>query len=110
MHVANSGALAGSEVVQVYLAYPMDAGEPKRVLRGFHRTAVLAARGDAEAIPFTLSRRDLSIWSDGNGTLPRGWQIAMGTFGVHIGASSRDIRLHWEFEVGHQRKIAQGRE
>ena len=101
MHVAvsvrNVGRSAGREVAQLYLAYPGDAGEPPLVLRGFAKTDVLAV-GGAETLSFGLTRRDLSVWDDV--ATPQGrWRVAPGTFGVHVGASSRDLRLSCAFEV-----------
>jgi beta-glucosidase len=55
--VTNSGAFAGTEIPQLYLAYPASAGEPKKVLRGFEE--VILAVCSSEAVTMNLSERDM---------------------------------------------------
>ena len=93
------------QVLQLYLSYPAGAGEPPLVLRAYYKTAVLAP-GDSAEVSFGLSRRDLSIWSEEiapeGGPLAGlgGWQLVLGTFTAHVGASSRDPNmLQAEFSV-----------
>jgi beta-glucosidase len=57
--VANTGAMAGDEVVQLYLSHPGVAGAPLRALQGFQR--VHLDRGEKKTVTFTLSDRDLSV-------------------------------------------------
>ena len=57
--VANTGAMAGDEVVQLYLTHPGVAGAPLRALQGFQR--VHLARGQRKTVSFKLHDRDLSI-------------------------------------------------
>ncbi|KAA8571271.1 hypothetical protein EYC84_000598 [Monilinia fructicola] len=71
--IANSGAVAGSEVVQLYLEFPAEADEPVRQLRGFEKTSLLAA-GDRETVGFSLRRRDLSVWD----TAAQDWKVVKG--------------------------------
>ncbi|KAG6908409.1 hypothetical protein DXG01_004770 [Tephrocybe rancida] len=58
--VTNTGAFAGAEKPQVYLAYPSSAQEPNKVLRGFEE--VVLAVGASSSVTITLSKRDVSIW------------------------------------------------
>ena len=91
--VRNSGGVAGSEVVQLYLEYPATAGEPPLVLRAFRKTALLAP-GEEAVLSLSLSMRDLSGWSPKAGSQgDGGWTGVSGRFGVVIGSSSRDERL-----------------
>jgi beta-glucosidase len=83
--VTNAGAVAGAEVAQLYVRFPSDAGEPTLVLRGFARTRLLQP-GAAEEVAFALTARDVSTWREG-------WRRAHGEFVVHVGASSRDLRV-----------------
>jgi beta-glucosidase len=55
--VANSGSVAGTEIPQLYLAYPTSAGEPKRVLRGFDE--VKLAVGASAVVTMNLSAREI---------------------------------------------------
>ncbi len=57
--VANSGAMAGDEVVQIYLTHPGVAGAPLRALQAFQR--VHLARGQRKTVSFALHDRELSI-------------------------------------------------
>ena len=86
--VKNAGAVAGAEIPQLYLGFPESAGEPPKVLRGFEKIALEA--GAAKTITFALDSGFLSVW---DATL-HGWAPVQGTFGVFVGASSRDIRLN----------------
>jgi beta-glucosidase len=57
--VTNAGALAGDEVVQLYLSRPGVAGAPLRALRGFSR--VHLERGQTQTVQFELRGRDLDV-------------------------------------------------
>jgi len=59
VNVANSGAMDGDEVVQLYASRPGVAGAPIRALVGFQR--IHLARGQTQRVRFTLRDRDLSI-------------------------------------------------
>jgi beta-glucosidase len=86
-NVRNSGKVAGSEVPQLYLGYPLSAGEPPKVLRGFQK--ITLTPGQSQSVSFTLGTRDVSIWD----VVKHDWASVSGTFDVLVGASSRDIRL-----------------
>jgi beta-glucosidase len=57
--VVNSGAMAGDEVVQLYLTHAGMAGAPLRALRGFRR--VHLDRRQSKTVTFHLRDRDLSV-------------------------------------------------
>lgn len=97
VRVRNEGERAGAEVVQLYIRYPAAAGEPPLTLRGFEKTRVLAP-GAEQAVRFELSERDLSIWDEGVGD-SGAWRLVLGTFGVLVGTSSRDLPLEGELVV-----------
>jgi beta-glucosidase len=86
--VKNTGPVAGAEVVQLYLGFPEEAGEPPLQLKGFHKTRVLKP-GETQKVAMTLSERDLSIWD----SQAHAWSKVAGTFKIMVGSSSRDIRL-----------------
>jgi len=92
--VGNSGARDGEEVAQLYLTFPASAGEPPQVLRGFAKYSI--PQGYAQAMQLVLTPRDMSVWAP---TPAYEWQLARGTFGVGVGASSRDIRLRGSFSM-----------
>jgi beta-glucosidase len=57
--VTNSGAVAGDEVVQLYLTHENVEGASLRELRGFQR--IHLAPGQSKTVKFNLSNRDVSI-------------------------------------------------
>ena len=86
--VKNTGAITGAEIPQVYLHFPVSAGEPPSVLRGF--TDVNLQPGEVQSVSITLSRYDLSIWDVVN----QSWIRPAGMYSLSVGASSRDFRLN----------------
>ena len=86
VEVANTGKVAGVETPQLYMEHPAAAGEPPKQLRGFQKIALAA--GEARSVNFRLAARDFSIWDVNT----HDWKASAGTFGVHVGASSEDIR------------------
>ena len=91
--VRNAGAVAGDEVVQLYLHDELaSVARPIMQLRGFQRLRL--APGESRSVTFTLASRHLRM-------LDRNlqWCVEPGRFCVMVGASSRDIRLRGHFEV-----------
>ncbi|KAI9466578.1 beta-glucosidase [Lactarius psammicola] len=91
--VENTGTVAGTEIPQVYLHFPVNAGEPPSVLRGF--MDIELQPGEAQSVTICLSRYDLSIWD----VVSQSWVRAMGTYSLSVGASSRDFRLNGNIPV-----------
>ncbi|KAI1173245.1 glycoside hydrolase family 3 protein [Nemania sp. FL0916] len=85
--VTNSGSATGAEVAQLYVGYPSSANTPPKQLRGFAKTAQLAA-GAGASLSFPLLRRDLSVWD----TTKQNWVVPAGDFTLYVGSSSRDVR------------------
>lgn len=85
--VANTGAVAGSEVVQVYVGRPAPAGtRPVRELRAFAK--VHLEPGAEETVTLDLHARDFAIWAPRMGD----WVVEPGDATIWVGASSRDLR------------------
>jgi beta-glucosidase len=88
LKVKNTGARAGTEVVQLYVHDGhTKIDRPVRELKGFKRVELKA--GETKTVGFTLDRADLSYWSPEK----KAWVADPGTFEIQVGASSRDIRL-----------------
>ena len=88
LQVKNTGAVAGEEAVQLYVAPPAcGVPRPEKELRGFEKVAL--APGEEKTVSFTLGRRAFAYYSE----RMQGWAVAPGAYTVEIGASSRDIRL-----------------
>ncbi|MBQ9148836.1 MAG: glycoside hydrolase family 3 C-terminal domain-containing protein [Oscillospiraceae bacterium] len=91
VRIQNTGAVAGAEVVQLYIAAPQSGlFRPVRELKGFARVEL--EPGETKIVEFELDDRSFAIWADG-------WKIPGGTYKIQIGASSRDIRLEREIEI-----------
>ena len=80
--VTNTGRVAGSDVVQLYLDDPAAAGQPPRQLDGFQR--VTLRPGQSTTVRFRLNGHELSYWNDA----ANGWVVPTGRFGVYVGDSS----------------------
>ncbi|THH09589.1 hypothetical protein EW146_g8641 [Bondarzewia mesenterica] len=96
--VTNTGAVHGSEVVQLYVAYPDSVGvtTPRLQLRGFLKVHNLAPRERATA-SIHLDRYALSFW---DAPCAR-WAASAGTYGVFVGPSSADLPLEGRVELKH---------
>lgn len=90
--VTNTGKTAGAEIVQLYIAPPQNGlYRPAKELKDFARVSLKP--GERKALTFTLHDRSFAVWSDG------GWKVPAGHYGILVGASSVDIRLHGTMEV-----------
>ena len=92
--VANTGARAGDEVVQLYVQHVNSAVErPLQELRGFRR--ITLQPGETKRVRFPLTAAQLAYWDSVAGK----WTLESGTVRVLVGASSADIRLRGTFSV-----------
>jgi beta-glucosidase len=84
--VTNTSAVAGDEVVQLYMRDPVaSVSRPVSQLRGFQR--VTLQPGETKRVAFTLTARQFAFWG-----LNGGWVIEPGRIDLMIGAASDDIR------------------
>lgn len=94
MTVTNTGTRAGAEVVQLYVRdVESTAFRPAHELKGFHK--VFLQPGESRKLSFTLNRRAWAYYDVNQSD----WVVESGLFEVHIGASSRDIRMRATVEV-----------
>lgn len=96
VEVANSGARAGAEVVQLYVADRLSSiSTPVRELRGFAK--VRLEPGERRRVSFALAPEDLALLSlDGR------WVVEPGAFDLLVGASAADIRARGELVVAEE--------
>lgn len=81
--VKNTGARAGSEVVQLYIAPPAGGPHrPVRELKGFRK--VFLQPGESKTVTFALDERAFALWQDG-------WRVPAGRYTVQIGGLSAVI-------------------
>lgn len=91
--VTNTGSTSGSEVAQLYLAVPKTTNftggfRSPKILKGFKKVKDLKP-GQSADVTLTLDSRAFSFWSVDQ----QQWVLEKGSYGVMIGASSRDVRL-----------------
>ncbi|KAL2753146.1 glycoside hydrolase family 3 protein [Sodiomyces alcalophilus JCM 7366] len=92
--VKNTGNVEGAEVAQLYISLPDSAPEtPPKQLRGFDKLRL--APGESGVVTFEVRQKDLSYWD----VELQNWVVPMGTFRIHVGASSRDIRLQEDVDI-----------
>jgi beta-glucosidase len=90
VRVTNVSRRAGSEVVQLYVAFPGSAGEPPKQLKAYRKVALQP--GESRWVVLRVHRRDLRVWNGG-------WYVPSGRYGVLVGTSSRDLPLRGGFVV-----------
>lgn len=92
--VRNSGARAGDEVVQMYVAHEGSKVErPIQELKGFKR--IRLEPGKKITVRMTLKGNDLAYWSVDKGA----WEVEADQIQVMIGSSSADIKLKTTVKV-----------
>ncbi|MGA7206020.1 MAG: glycoside hydrolase family 3 C-terminal domain-containing protein [Specibacter sp.] len=88
VEVSNTGAVAGREVVQVYVGLPGSAiVRAQRELRAFASVALEA--GESKRVELEISRDELAYYS----VPAAAWTVEGGDYLVEVGASSRDLRV-----------------
>ncbi len=91
--LANSGRVAGAEVVQFYLRDPVaSVVRPVKELKGFQR--VVLKPGERRTVSFTIDRETLSFFDR-----KLAWGAEPGAFELMVGSASDDIRLRQTIEL-----------
>ncbi len=86
--VTNVGERSGSEVVQLYVDdHAHLVTTPPLELRGWAKVALDA--GQSSSVEIAVLRKHLAHWS----TELSGWAYAGGPLTIHVGSSSRDLRV-----------------
>jgi beta-glucosidase len=90
-NLANTGAVAGAEVAQVYLGLPASTNEAPKRLVGWQK--VLLQPGSSQAVTIEVDQNDsshpMSYWDTGTSS----WVVAPGTYTVYLGNSSATASL-----------------
>jgi beta-glucosidase len=90
----NSGALAGDDVVELYVGYPGSAVmRSPHDLKGFSR--VHLAAGQTATVTMPLAAQDLTYYD----TITNTWKVESLSYSVLVGSSSRDLPLSAQFAV-----------
>ena len=84
--VTNTGAIAGKEVVQIYVA-PCRTGavRPVRELRAFEKIAL--EPGETKTVTVSLSKRAFAEWN----VSIHDWYVPSGVYQIQVGTSAADI-------------------
>ncbi|MDR1866703.1 MAG: glycoside hydrolase family 3 C-terminal domain-containing protein [Treponema sp.] len=92
--VKNSGAVAGAEIVQVYVK-PKDSAilRVAQELKAFEK--IFLNPGQEETVNLLLDDRSFAYYHAPNAV----WALESGTYHLCVGASSRDIRLQADVNV-----------
>lgn len=92
--VTNRGRRPGAEVAQVYVGPPPNApvDMPVRTLAAFARVELRP--GESRRVTVQVAERQMSYWDTDRKT----WVLPPGRRSVHVGSSSRDIRLRGHAE------------
>jgi beta-glucosidase len=89
--LANTGAVAGAEVAQVYLELPASTGEPPKRLVGWQK--VLLPPGQQQLVIVQVNENDsshpFSWWDPASSS----WKTAPGDYAVYVGNSSSKTSL-----------------
>ncbi|MEZ4920094.1 MAG: beta-glucosidase BglX [Saprospiraceae bacterium] len=83
--VANTGGMAGEEVVQLYIHDPVaDIARPVKELKGFEK--IMLQAGEKKQVQFVLTEKELGYWNGENQ-----FKADKGRFDVFVGGSSVDV-------------------
>jgi beta-glucosidase len=89
--VKNTGAIAGAEVVQVYVKDDESSVEKAdKELKSFEK--VFLQPGESKEIQFTLGEDAFQYYDE----TKKGWAVEAGKYSILVGTSSRDIKLTGE--------------
>ena len=94
LQIKNSGRHEGGEVVQLYIQDMQSTlPRPLKELKGFEKVILRPAQ--SKVMRIDLDARSMSFYDPSQ----KRWTIEAGKFKVHIGSSSRNIKLTAEFDV-----------
>lgn len=92
--IKNTGSRAGAEVAQIYVEdVKSSVPRPLKELKGFKK--VMLPPGEKQAVSVPLERGAFAFYDEQQGA----WLAEAGAFKIHVGASSRDIRLTGVFTL-----------
>ena len=98
--IANTGSMAGAEIVQLYVKNFIGLeNRPEKELKNFEK--VFLEPGETKTACMELDFRSFAYFNE---TL-KDWFVESGTYGILIGASSRDIKCSAEIKIMASKKI-----
>ena len=95
VEVKNTGAVAGREVVQVYVSSPSEKlQKPEETLAAFAKSKLLQP-GESQTLSFKIETKDFASFDEATSS----WVAEAGDYNLKIGASSADIKQNAEFKI-----------
>ena len=92
VQVANTGAVPGKEVVQVYYSAPQGLlGKPARVLAAFEKTRELKPQ-ESQVLTFAVSKKQLASYDDCGYVAKSAYVLEKGNYCFYVGNSVRDAK------------------
>ncbi|MCI0696607.1 glycoside hydrolase family 3 C-terminal domain-containing protein [candidate division KSB1 bacterium] len=92
--IKNTGRMKGMEAAQLYIQdVASSVPRPAKELKGLQKVEI--EPGQAKIVQIELSKKDFSFWNPAT----KDWFAEKGKFIIHVGASSKDIRLKQEVEL-----------
>jgi beta-glucosidase len=85
--LTNTGARAGAEIAEVYVALPASAEEPPKRLVGWSKVQLKA--GETKSVEVEIDRKYLSIFDESKD----GWTLVPGDYTIMVGGSSDKLPL-----------------
>ena len=93
--VTNTGAVAGKEVVELYVSAPAGGLEkPACELKGFAKTRELKP-GESQTVTIKVTNYELASFNEAASA----WEAATGTYKVAFGSSVADIRANATYQL-----------
>lgn len=104
LDVKNTGDVAGSEVVQLYVSdIESSVYRPQHELKAF--TKIMLEPGETREVTLTLDDTAFAVYD----TNTQGWVVEAGEFDIQVGASSRDLRLCQRIMVNSAQQVSDPR-
>ncbi len=104
--VTNTGAVAGKEVVEIYVEAPQGKlGKPRRVLAAFDKTKLLEA-GESQTLKIKFSVYRFASYDDGGYTGNKScYVLEKGIYGICLGGDVRSAEKVYDYKVSRIRVI-----
>ena len=99
--VKNTGAVAGREVVQLYVGSPSGKlKKPAETLAAYGKTKLLNP-GESQTVSFSIETKDFASFNEATST----WIAEAGTYNLKIGASSGNIKQTASFKIAKELEV-----
>lgn len=92
--ITNNSEIAGAETIQLYIEdLEASVDRPNKELKGFEK--IVLQPNETKKVELKINVKDLSFWNPAT----KNWFAEKGTFKLHVGTSSSDIKSTKEIEL-----------